>query len=317
MPSEKKEPAEQTVPAPGAVRDIADLAAKAAGMEIVSLDLPAEALGLPRHIPVARRSGANPAIVGLADLAEAWRLKPARKKGTARTLTLASFVALANRHKTADSVLFGDTDWRRPSLTAVVDYHPADGSADNGEHRIAYQFPLSEEWQVWVGNNAKRMDQAEFAAFLEEHIADLSSPFDAEKVELERDFATTVATPAQLIQLSRGLQVHVGVQVKNAVTLQTGEGEIRWDESHSDADGKPLKVPGMFMLSIAPFFMGEKIRVPVRLRYRASGGSIAWHYQIYRPDRHVTERVRDDLDKAAAETGLPAYEGYPERPAAD
>ena len=68
--------------------------------------------------------------------------------------------------------------------------------------------------------------------------------------------ARGVATPAQLIQLSRGLQVNVSSVVKNIVNLASGEASIAFDEQHTDGDGQPLKVPGIFMLSIAPFFMG-------------------------------------------------------------
>lgn len=129
---------------------------------------------------------------------------------------------------------------------------------------------------------------------------------------LERDFATTVATPSQLVELSRGLQVNVASKVKAAHTLANGEGQIVWEESHQDANGAPLKVPGIFILSVPPFFMGDKMRIPVRLRYRAAGGSVTWFYQIYRPDQFITEHVRHALFDAREKTGLPAYEGKPE-----
>lgn len=159
--------------------------------------------------------------------------------------------------------------------------------------------------------NGEPMKQEQFAYFLEDRVAELSAPTDHEKVTLEQQFATRIATPAQIVELSRGLQVHVNTRIKNATTLQTGEGQIQWEEAHNDADGKPLKVPGLFMLSIAPFFMGEKVRIPVRLRYRA-GNPLVWFYQIYRPDQFITEHVRNTLAEARARTELPAFEGVPE-----
>ncbi len=196
----------------------------------------------------------------------------------------------------------------------MIDYHEkaSDGEADNLRHRIDYAFPASEEWKAWVKMNGEPMEQGEFAAFLEDRIADLSAPTEAEKIWLERDFGTTVATPAQLIQLSRGLQVNVDSVVKGVVNLATGEAQIAFEETHTDGDGKPLKVPGLFMLAIAPFFMGEKISLPVRLRYRKAGQKILWFYQMYRPDQFVTERVRDDLITVADRTELPTFEGSPE-----
>lgn len=293
---------------------IADLGAKAAEAQVVDLAITAlQDTGLPPSIPVVwdPRTGQ---LISVKGHAEAYRLKPREKSGSAKALTLATFISLTNRHKTEHSVVFADTTWTKPSFTAVIDYHPniSGGSADNGKHRVRYDFPLSEEWQAWVKQDGEVMDQMDFAIFLEDRAIELSSPTDAEKIALERDFSTTVATPSELVQLSRGLKVRVSSTVEAEHTLASGAGEIKWSEQHQGADGTPLKVPGVFLLAVAPFFAGEKMRIPVRLRYRPSGGKVKWFYQIYRPDLHVTERVQSDLNTVATETALPTFEGNPE-----
>lgn len=335
-----------SIPSADAIGAIRDLAFDAAGISIEYVSHPEPESGVPETVPVAVARGRSPSVSALAHVFEPYRTRPARKTGTARALTLQSLIDLTNRHATEHSAIFADTDWKKPSITVVVDYHKLDtvvgaaqaeasaednekpedaslasaladdivepGEPDFGKHRIHYAFPLSEPWKAWVEKDGEVMEQGDFAAFIEDHIAELSAPTDAEKIWLERDFQTTVATPAQLIQLSRGLQVNVNAVVKNAVTLQTGEGQVTFVEEHVGADGKPLKVPGIFLLSVAPFFMGEKISIPVRLRYRPSGSKVRWFFQIYRPDEHITARVRADLRKAAEATGLPTYEGTPE-----
>lgn len=295
-------------------RFIAELGVKAGAAQVLGLDLSSlEDDGLPKSLPLVWDPKAGQ-LVSLKTFAEAYRLRPREKAGSAVVYTLDSFITLTKRHQTAHSAVFANTDWRAPTFTSVIDYHPSEtgGGADNGKHRVHYAFPLSEEWKAWVEMDGEFMDQMKFAIFLEDRIADLSSPTDAEKIALERDFATTVANPAQLIQLSRGLKVHVSSQVAAEHVLQSGAGEIKWSEQHQGSDGKPLVVPGMFLLDIAPFFMGEKSRIPVRLRYRVAGGKVLWMFQIYRPDVHVTERVQTDLDAVAKETGLPCFEGKPE-----
>ena len=342
------------LPDASAIDRIADLAAAARGVTIASIKDPTGDFGLPMDIPVGILHGASPQIVDLSRYFESYRERPRRKSGTAETLTLQSLIDLTNRHKTAHSAIFADTDWKKPAILSVIDYHdlderdeaapaeaaaPTDAAGDEGEsdtpevgervtvlfavgneaaqpnfgkHRIHYAFPLSEEWKAWVEANEAVMTQAEFALFIEDHIADLGAPTDAERIWLERDFQTTVATPAQLVQLSRGLQVNIDAKVKNVQTLQSGEAQIAFEETHLGADGKPLKVPGIFVLRIAPFFMGEQIDIPVRLRYRPVQGQINWFYSIYQPDKHITARVRADLRKVAEATALPAYEGRPE-----
>lgn len=291
----------------------AKLGAKADGIEIVKVTTEGMT-GLPPAVPIVLRRGESPGVEDLSILFDKYRLYPARRKGQAKAQTLAGFLDLTNRHKTADSVIFADTDWTKPSLTAVIDYHKVDphGAAGFGQHRILYPFPLSEEWKAWVATNGKPMDQRDFAEFLEDRIPELAAPTEAEAILFEREFATKVATPAQVVELSRGLRVHVESKIKAQNTLQTGEGQIAWEEVHNGEDGKPLKVPGIFILSIAPFYQGDKIRVPVRLRYRPAGQKIVWLYQIYRPDQAITEHVSATLKDAARATELPAYEGTPE-----
>lgn len=326
-----------------ALKELVALASQARGLEIVTIDNVAEIDGLPAKIPVGIRHGTQPEVTDLSRFFESWRDRPAAKRGTATALTLKSFVDLTNRHKTPHSTVFADTDWRKPSLLAVIDYHemgatlvegeigPISGTADpenlpliegaigtyaprpdNLKHRIAYAYPLSDTWKAWIAKDGEMMTQGDFAAWIEDHISDLSSPEDAEKTWLERDFQTTVATPSALIQISRGLQINVEAKVKNVVTLQSGAAQIAFEETHLGGDGKPLTIPGLFLLQVAPFFGGDVVRVPVRLRYRVMGGVTKWFFSMHRPDLYITQRLKDDLFTVARDTDLPVYEGAPE-----
>lgn len=308
-------PAELIAPAAGLdIKALAQLGADASSLDLGHLAKPDDMKGVPDVIPVAIVNGKAPEVRDVSRLFEPYRQFPACKTGTATAQTFEAFAALTNRHKTDHSVIFADADWRAPSFTTIVDYHHAEngGQADFGKHRIHYKFPLSEEWKAWVKMDGEPMKQRDFAYFLEDRVPELTAPTDAERIWMERDFNATIATPNQLIELSRGLQVNVEAKVKAHHVLQSGEAQIAFDETHQGADGKPVKVPGLFMLQLAPFFMGDKIRMPVRLRYRVAGGDIIWFYQLYRPDLAITEHVRATLFEARDKTGLPAYEGVPE-----
>lgn len=269
--------------------------------------------GLPSAIPVLvnKQTGA---LSGVKTLFEAHRIYPERKIGTAEVYTLESFIELTNRHKTEDSVIFADTDWTEPSLTAVIDYHrkPNGGAADHGKHRIHYEFPLSDEWKAWMAMDGKPMDQADFAEWIENHIPELTAPVGHEAEDYEELFGFKTALPNELQMLSRGLQVMVNQNVKSSVVLQSGEGEIVFEETHTDKMGNKLTVPGLFILNIAPFFLGEPCRIPVRLRYRVPQGKTIWTFKVYRPDKFITEQVIRDLDTAARQTELPHFQGEPE-----
>ena len=296
------------------IRAAAKLGARADGAELVTIEANEQLTGLPKSVPALLTRGETPGIGSVSKLLEEHRLHPKRKHGTANLQTLGSLIDLTNRHKTENSAVFVDLNWRKPSMTTVIDYHEAKngGIADFLSHRIHYEFPLSEEWKVWISKDGEFMDQEKFAYFLEDRIPDLASPSDADVANIERDFSCTVANPNQLVELSRKMQVNVESKVKVNHTLQSGERQLQWEENHVGSDGKPVTVPGMFILSIPVFFMGDAVRIPVRLRYRVSGGNVHWCYQIYRPDQIITQHLEHSVSDVKAATELPCFAGKPE-----
>ncbi len=292
--------------------EVVKLARESRGVSPIDLVPPEGAIGLPAKIPAFVRFGDKPEIVGVFDILEKYRTAPDRRTGTARVTTLQSFIDLVIRHKTADSAIFAKTAWPQPDLIAVIDYHQIDGTAQFGRHKIQYSFPLTDEFKVWMAQNGKFMGQAEFAYFLEEHAAELSAPYDGEKSEFENLFKEKFGSPNEIIRLSRDLEVFVGMKVKRQERIQSGERTISFQTEHSNANGDRIDIPGIFMVSVAAFIDGDALRIPARLRYRVSEGAVIWGYQLYRPESWVRTKVKEDLDTAANEAGIPAFEGSPE-----
>ena len=290
---------------------VTTLAKEGSAPSIVDIATSGLGAGLPEFVPVAFDRKAQ-ALRSVRNLVEEFRLAPDRRKGTAHADTLASFIDLVNRHKDGQSALFGRTSWPEPKLTAVLNYDSADADARFGDHRVVYAFPLTEEFKAWVSCNAKAMDQEVFAAFIEEHAAELSAPKDAEKAEYERLFNETMATPSELLMLSRHLEVHVSAKAKQGIRLQTGERVVEFTEEHQNSKGEKVIIPGIFMVSVPAFVDGDPVRIPARLRYRIVGGDIKWFYQLYRWEFYLREQVGYDLRDAAEKTGLPSFEGAPE-----
>ena len=265
-------------------------------------------------------------IVSLKKFLDEYRLAPERKKGQASALDVASFIALAIRGADAASVLFADdSNEAAPYLLAVLNYNQAqaDGGAPAfGDHRIRYDFPQSEEWKAWADKDGDVMNQAEFAAFLEDRILDVIEPpklsdfqDDGEVdsiIDLQRKLGGMFGGPSALLQLSRGMAVSVDLKVAGAANLQTGEARIQFEETHTDGVGAPLIVPSLFLIAIPVFKRGAPYRLACRLRYRVAGGKVVWFYQIYQPDASFLDAFKEAADKAAQETGLALYYGKPE-----
>ncbi|MFC7067526.1 DUF2303 family protein [Brucella rhizosphaerae] len=295
-----------------AILTLTGLANKASDPEIISVSTKGLAKGLADEVPLAFDRN-NQKFASVKNLLEEHRNAPERRRGTAHTDVLASFIDLTNRHKDDGSVIFGKASWPSPKLTSIIDYHDLDNEPRFGEHRVEYAFPVTEEFTAWVKNNAQPMEQAEFSLFLEEHSVELCAPTDGERTECERLFNEKMATPSELVMLARHLEVFVSATVKQGTRLQTGERTVEFKEEHQNAKGEPVVIPGIFMISVPAFVDGDKVRIPARLRYRIKCGDIVWFYQLYRWENVLREQVQRDLAEAAAKTGLPFFEGSAER----
>ena len=74
--------------------------------------------------------------------------------------------------------------------------------------------------------------------------------------------------------------------------------------------GQKLNVPGLFCIKIPIIRGGVAVKIACRLRYRVSQEKgITWAYDLYRPDRVLTEAVEADLEQVRTATGLPLFHG--------
>lgn len=306
-----------------AVTTVERIVAKAHGAEMRSLRGPDEEGGI-QIIAVQP----NVSLKSIKPFLDEYLKAPDRRTGTARLLTLESFIEHALRHKDADSVVFANNDVKAPSLTCVYDYNLQGPSRDSlgaaksvarfGTHRASYAFPLSEEWKAWTAKDGQPMAQAEFAAFLEDRIADVAEPLTEKMGATARDFfqrvgvGVQVATPQRLLALSREFSVHSEENVRQAVNLQTGETVVQYEAKHVDEQAAPVKVPGAFLLALPVFKAGAPYEVAARLRYRVSAGRITWFYTLYRIDLIFDHAFTEAFTRVEEETGLPLFQGSPE-----
>lgn len=309
--------AERTVndiPTESAAGLIATLATESSRPEIIQIPTEGLGAGLPPTVPVLfDRKGQR--VIGLKGEIDAARQEPARRKGVAKADTLQGFIDLTKRFKDDRSAIFAATMWPKPHLLSVLNYSTAD-TPHWSDHRIRYEFPLTEEFTAWVEGDGKPLDQGDFAAFVEEHAAELAAPFDGEVNEYEALFKERFATPSDVLALSRHLEVFVGAKAKQGIRLQTGERVVEFTEEHLNGKGEKIEIPGIFMVSVAAFVSGDLVRIPARLRYRIAGGSIKWFYQLYRWEFWLRTAVQQALARAGKECDLPTFEGAPESTAA-
>lgn len=293
--------------------DLADEFQRMHEFEIKSTTTPRGEVALFAVVPNGKQ------LVSVRQYAEEYLKKPLRRIGTSTHQTIGSFIDHVLRFANDDTAVFADPKPLAPSLTAVLDYHPEGGNVEEaafGKHRSVYAAPLSAEWKAWVAKNGAVFSQAEFAGFLEERLLDVvvvtGETADEGLRQLAAEIQGAYASPSQLMKLSRGLEVNVDSVVKEVLTLDTGEIDIKYTEQHKDGAGAPMKVPNLFAIQIPVFYAGHVYRIPVRLRYRVSGGRVTWSYQLVRIDRVFDDAFGEVIEQVRTNTTAQVFVGSPE-----
>lgn len=251
---------------------------------------------------------------------DSYRNEPRLREGTARLTKIDSLIEHVNRFKGSNSVLFAVDDRAKPSLTAVLDYHPEGAFAAPrwGKHRALHEFPLSDQWLAWTQHNAKPMAMRDFARFLEDRIIDVIDLIPSEDTlpEALAKYISLcggeVASSAKLVEISRGLKVHEKGSVEESVNPSTGEVTFTFVSEHVDARGAKLKVPNVFLIAIPVFKSGMLYRIAARLRYLKSNGGLTFWYELWNADAAFDDALGHACERVQAETELPLLYGTPE-----
>ena len=295
----------------GVVRESALLADRAKRIETTSVSLSDPLTPTGISFPIVTIGGVQ---IDVAAEAAKWRVAPRFRNGSANVETLESFIALVNRHKDESSAIFANLKAERPWLRAVSDYHTLERTPRFGEHSIRYEFPLSPEFLAWRAISGKALDQTKFAEWIEDHIHELASPSPQEDSAFGDTLGLKFGLPHELVKVARGISIHAAVKVSNIQTLATGEAQMAFEETHDvkDSDRKPIKVPGLVLVSVPLFYGGDLVRLPFRLRYERVGGAVVWKFLAFRLDRILLGALEGEYERAIEGTGLPGFRGTPE-----
>lgn len=264
-------------------------------------------------------------------------LKPARRSGTAKLKDLESLIQWANRFKGETSALFANPDMAAPTLTCIADYHAAgpidpitasgDPSARHCHHRAIYGFPLSNEWKAWMAISGRALDKDEMGEFIEANAKDImdptppvlaltekdgNQPWENRLIQTARQIEGRYGQLAQLLAMSRRFQVYETSDLTVKTNRDTGESEIQFLNEHKDAEGKPLSIPNLIIITIPVFLNGAPYRMPVRFRYRKAGSAVKFTLSIYNPERAFEAAFDEALNIAEEATELPIFRGHPE-----
>lgn len=219
---------------------------------------------------------------------------PRRAAGTYTAATLPSFIKLVKRHLDEART----TVWVHPNsgeIVAVLDDHPADGSAW-GKHRARLQLITTDEWKFWTSKDGQMLGQEPFAEHIELGLKEIRNPAAADLLEIAQSFYATTSA-----------------EMRSAKRLQDGSVKVAYvEEVKASAGGSgEFEIPKQFTLGIAPFLGEEPYEVIARLRYRLNSGHLQLGYKLERPADVVRDALGQIAGRLVHEFGDRVFMGSP------
>lgn len=103
---------------------------------------------------------------------ESLQSAPSRIRQTTNLISPGSLIAYIQRFRDARSVVFADKT--QTKIVAVLDFHQDAGNPHWGMHKAVYDCPFSDDWKAWIGFDGRKMNQIDFAEFLENNIQNVA-----------------------------------------------------------------------------------------------------------------------------------------------
>lgn len=206
---------------------------------------------------------------------------PSRKRGVFTLKDVDSLLVYLQDQKAQEGAyVYADPDKR--TITAV--FNDLRAEAGWRDHRAQFVAEFTPEFQRWLSgsgaSNAK--GQAEFAEFIEDNLGDITEP-----------------AAQQLLDVATTIQAATGIEFKAARRLDNGQAQLTYIENveaRAGVDGS-LQIPKAFNLGLRIFKNGDGYKLTARLKYRLSGGSVRFWYELERPERAVEDAFKGYIDK--------------------
>jgi uncharacterized protein YfdQ (DUF2303 family) len=221
---------------------------------------------------------------------------PRRAKTTATLSDPASFLAYVRQHATLATKVWCDFDPQtfRLAFTAVIDDHHQQTAGWRG-HTAVYRPDMSAEWKVWTGQDEKPLSQLEFAAFLERNSDDINTGEGGD---------TRFPSSLDMLKMATEFEANSDKSIKSVVRLQSGGYRFDCVDDEDAATRSQMQVFERFMIGIPVFFAGVGYRIQARLKYRNSGGKLAFWYELIRPDSMHEHAARELIQSIGAGLAL-------------
>lgn len=215
---------------------------------------------------------------------------PTRKTGNPSFTRSESFCRYVTEHKDDGSRIY----LNGTTFIAVLDHHR--DHARWGQHRATYTTKLSPQWQLWTGQDKKKLNQKDFGLLIEDNLKDITAPVSAELLEMVRQFEATST-----------------VEYRSAERGDNGNFSLSYVQTTQSRVGQKgdLELPRGFTLTIPAFEGGVAGDVPAKLRFDIGGGKLVLWYELQHFAEVVESLTKALVDEITKATGITPFYGTP------
>ncbi|MFL0806710.1 MAG: YfdQ family protein [Oceanobacter sp.] len=209
-----------------------------------------------------------------------YRETPRQIKNHVELHTSEAFINYVNDFCDEDSAIF--VDQNEAKFVAILDFHRGTDSPRHGNHTATFKCQKTDEWDVWLKSNGKKMSQEEFALFIEDNADEIVHPVAAEMLEI----ALTI-------------KANINCEFRQSHRLDNGQVQLTYNEVIDGRAGPSgqLEIPQEIKVGMQPFQGSDIYTRTARFRWRQHSGNLTLWYDLIRPKKCIEEAVKDTLNK--------------------
>lgn len=209
---------------------------------------------------------------------------PIRTKQVVNLETPLSFIEYFNKFADDKSAIFCDVD--SASFTGVIDYHD-ETKAAWCDHQVKFSCKKTKEWNIWKNHDGEKMDQIEFAYFIEDNSKEFSEP-----------------AGSTMMEIALTLKAKKNINFTSGINLANGQTQLQYVENIEGSAGNKgeFQIPEKFKLGVRIFEGGDAYEVEAHFRYRLYDGNIKMWYELIRDHKVHEAAVEDVFQKVKKDT---------------
>ncbi|MDR2930635.1 MAG: YfdQ family protein [Propionibacteriaceae bacterium] len=181
-------------------------------------------------------------------------------------------------------------------VLAVIDGAYSDHESGWCDDQVTLRLTPTPEWEAFTQVSGKKMGQAQFAEFLEDHQSCIAAP----------DAAT-------LLEIAQTMTGGTKVAWESAEWLQNGQRSFGWHEETEAKAGRKgtLEIPAAFTLGLRPFYGSQPWHVRALLRWQIRAGELTIGLRLVEPDRVIEQAFGEVVDQIRDAITTPVLMGRP------